>query len=452
MSAKRASRTFAIDSAAAFVLMLLTNLVRLPTNILIARFLGPAGKGVVTLVQLLVGQAGMFLSVGLDAALVHFAGRRNRPVPELAGRAMGLGIVLGGVGFGVLVALLLWVFDELIPREVRLAALLLAATVPLTLCMNFLRSLLRACGRVIEEWSLMLVSAGAILTGVAAGLLVEGGVRGVLWGLLAGSLLTGLVTMAMAWRFGILRRGPVFAWKDSRELLGYGAKLHGGNILEAMTERFDMYLVAFFLGTAAVGIYSIAVVVGELLLLAPGVLGSVLMPRVAVRSEEETNAMMAPALRMTSLVLAAGSAAMLLAGGWVIRLLFGEAFAPAYGPMVLLLPGAWALGLWRMIMVDLSVRGYPLYKTYTAAVAVAVTVALDLLLIPLWGVPGAAVASSLAYGAAMGLGLWLYGRVTAFSPLDLLLPRRADFALARSKLRTGIAPWYSSLARRMQLP
>jgi O-antigen/teichoic acid export membrane protein len=161
--------------------------------------------------------------------------------------------------------------------------------------------------------------------------------------------------------------------------------------------------------------------------------------------------MMAPALRMTSLVLAAGSAVLLLAGGWVIRLLFGEAFVPAYGPMRLLLPGAWALGLWRMIMVDLSVRGFPLYKTYTAAVAVGMTVALDLLLIPLWGVPGAAVASSLAYGAALGLGLRLYSRVTTFSPRELLLPRRTDFALARTKLRTGLAPWYSSLARRAQL-
>ncbi len=99
---RRAQRSFATDCVASFVLMLLTNLVRLPTNILIARFLGPAGKGVVTLLQLLLGQTALFLSLGLDAALVHFAGRRGRPVAELAGRALGLGLVLGGVGFGVL--------------------------------------------------------------------------------------------------------------------------------------------------------------------------------------------------------------------------------------------------------------------------------------------------------------------------------------------------------------
>ncbi len=444
---KRANRSFAVDSMASFVLMLLTNLVRLPTNILIARFLGPAGKGVVTLLQLLVGQAALFLSLGLDSALLHFVGRKNRSVQELAGRAMGLGAVLGGAGFGVLVVLLVWVFDELLPAEVTVVALLLAATVPLSLSVGFLRSLIRACGRVIEEWSLMLVAAAANLACVGAGLVLEGGVRGVLWGLLAASVLSSGVTLVLAWRLRILRRAPVLEWPGTRELLGYGAKLHGGNILEAMNDRFDLYLVAFFLGTAAVGIYSIAVVVAELLWLVPGVLGSVLMQRVAVRSDEGANTMMGPVLRMTSLVLAAGATAWLLAGRWLIHLLFGEAFLPAYGPMVLLLPGTWALGLWRTMMSDLTVRGYPLFKTYTAAVAVVVTVVLDLLLIPRWGVPGAAVASSVAYGAATGLGLWLYCRVTAFPPAEILLPRREDFNLAWEKLRTGVFEWRTASPR-----
>lgn len=444
-----AQRRFATDSLASFVLMLLTNLVRLPTNILIARFLGPAGKGVVTLLQLLLGQTALFLSLGLDAALVHFAGRRGRPVAELAGRALGLGLVLGGVGFGVLVALLVWVFAELLPAEVRLVALLLAATLPLTLIASFLRSLLRACGRVVEEWSLMLVSAASLLAGVGVGLLLEGGMMGVLWGLLGGSVLTGVVTAGLAWRVGILRRAPVFEWQGSRELVGYGAKLHGGNILEAMNDRFDMYILAFFLGTAAVGIYSIAVVVAELVLLFPGVLGSVLMPRVATRSEEGANTMMAPVLRMTSLVLAGGALVLVLAGRWLIHLLFGAAFLPAFWPMVLLLPGSWALGMWRTMMSDLVVRGHPLYKTFTAAVAVVVTVVLDLLLIPRWGVPGAAVASSLAYGAAMALGLRLYCRVTRLRPLELLRPRREDFVLARTQLRAGFVSWRTGLARRL---
>jgi O-antigen/teichoic acid export membrane protein len=448
--ARRAQRSFATDSLASFVLMLLTNLVRLPTNILIARFLGPAGKGVVTLLQLLLGQTALFLSLGLDAALVHFAGRRGRPVSELAGRALGLGLVLGGAGFVVLVALLVWVFGGLLPAEVRLVSLLLAATLPLTLIASFLRSLLRACGRVVEEWSLMLVSASALLAGVGAGLLIEGGLAGVLWGLLGGSVLTAVVTAGLAWRMGILRQKPEFDWNSSRELVGYGAKLHGGNILEAMNDRFDMYILAFFLGPAAVGIYSIAVVVAELVLLFPGVVGSVLMPRVATRSDEGANSLMAPVLRMTSFVLAAGAIALGFAGEQVIGLLFGGAFAAAFWPMVLLLPGSWALGVWRTIMSDLVVRGHPLGKTWTAAVAVVTTIGLDLLLIPRWGVPGAAVASSLAYSTATGLGLWFYCRVTRLRPLELLLLRREDFDRARSQLRAGLASWRTGLARGFQ--
>lgn len=430
-------RSFLVDSAGSFVMMGMCLAVRLATNVLIARFLGPAGKGAITLVQLLVGQANSYLVLGLDTAIVHFVGRRGWSPPVIAARVLGLAISLGALGFLFLSVLLLTAFRNVIPGELQFLTLLLAATVPLTLSGFFLRGIIRACGRILEEWTLTFLTALTILIGVAVALFAGGGAPGVLWALLAASVIAAGYNFVLAWRIGILKSPPVLDWKGSKELVSYGAKLHVGNVLESLNDRFDMYIVAFFLGTSAVGIYSVSVVVAELLWLLPGVLSSVLMQRVATRSDEGANAIMGPMNRLTALVMFVAAVGAALLGGFAIRLVFGEAFADAYLPMVLLLPGVWAMGLWKNLTSDLSVRGYPTYKGYTAGMAVLVTIVLDFALIPVWGVPGAAAASTVAYWAAFLMALHIYCRVTGFSLRQILFPARSDFSVAYDLLRRG---------------
>jgi O-antigen/teichoic acid export membrane protein len=105
---------------------------------------------------------------------------------------------------------------------------------------------------------------------------------------------------------------------------------------------------------------------------------------------------------------------------------------------LLLLPGMWALGLWKNMTNDVVVRGYPEYKSYTSGISVVVLILLDLLLIPRWGLIGAAVASTLAYMTAAGTALCLYCRVSGFRPRDILLPKVEDLILVSQKIMDGM--------------
>lgn len=437
---QRVARSFLVDSTGSAFFTALGLVIRFATNILVARFLGPAGKGVLAIIQLLLGQASAFLALGLDTAIVHFIGRRNWPAAVVASRTLGLSLLLGALGASILVVLQMTLFASLITTDLRLPFLLLAATVPVTLATMCLRAIIRACGGIIEESYLNTVSSLAILAGIAAAVAASAGVRGVLWGLLAATLAGAAANFAVAARMGILRGRPSFDLPGTRPLVSFGMKLHLGNILASLNQRFDMYIVGFFVGTAGVGIYSISVVMGELLWILPGVLSTVLTQRVAIRSEQGANTLMGPVNRMTSLALLAGILVLAAAGDGIIPLLFGPAFAPAYLPLLLLLPGIWAFGLWRNLMNDLAVRGFPLYKTYTAAAAVVVTIVLDFALIPFWGVPGAAVASTAAYWVGFLMALHYYRRVTGFSLRQILIPARGDFSLAVELLRRNRRP------------
>jgi O-antigen/teichoic acid export membrane protein len=431
-------RTFLLDSSASIVLIWANLGLSMVISILIARALGPEGKGVTALVMLLVTQSSGILSLGVEIALIHFVGRQKLALQTISRTAMGLGLALGLAGAAIATLIFWFGFRSLVPAAIHFHFFLLAATIPLVLPAMYLNNLLRVSGRIIEEGFLGTVRNLVLLPAVVIVVAMSLGIAGVLWAFWAAAVGFAAASFVLAARYGILRGLPRFSYSESRPLVVYGLKGHLGSVLQSLNYRFDMYIVGFLLGTGAVGIYSIAVAVAELLWLLPTVLGALLMQRVATRTDEQANALMGPILRLTSLALLVGSLVWALAGGGLIRLLYGQAFASAYLPMLLLLPGIWALGLWKNIMNDLSVRGFPLYKTYTTALAVILTVILDLVLIPLWGIAGAAVASSVAYCAAFVAAMLLYSRVTAFRAAELLLPRRSDFALARGMLQAGV--------------
>ncbi len=433
-----AKRPFALDFTGMFAAMVFTTLLSMPASILIARFLGPEGKGVLTIVNLVLGQIVLVLTLGVEIALAHYAGRRQWDLGELGSASMGLSILLGIAGIGLTTVIFALAFHKIISGALLPVLVLMASTIPMVLTVRFLRSLIRISGRIIEEGFLGVSSAFLKLVAISLVFIMGFGLKAILAGLYLESLLSTLITLGLALRWNLIRKRPTYAPFIWKPVITYGLKSHAGSVLQALNYRLDMYLVTFLLGAVSVGIYSVAVAMAEWLWLLSSVLGPVFMQRVAIRSEQEANAMMGPLNRLASATLIICIPSWGLLGGWLIRLLYGEVFDPSYYPFLLLLPGTWALGMWKNIMNDLAVRGYPAYKSYTAGIAVILTVLLDIMLIPPWGIAGAAVGSSLAYFAAFGVALLWYCRITHYRPRDILVPRCEDFALVFERFRSGI--------------
>jgi len=65
--------------------------------------------------------------------------------------------------------------------------------------------------------------------------------------------------------------------------------------------------------------------------------------------------------------------------------------------MMVLLPGVVLLGSAKILTNDIAGRGYPHYNSITAGLSLVVTIILNFILIPMMGVVGAALASTLSY-------------------------------------------------------
>ena len=227
--------------------------------------------------------------------------------------------------------------------------------------------------------------------------------------------------------------GPAFP-HYGRALLTYGYKAHLSNILAFVNYRADIFLVNFFTGPAAAGVYVIAVQLSERLWLLSRAASTVLLPRLSQLSSDE--AALQLTLIVTQWVLWITLAASLLTA------LVGYPFVCRFLPISLQPTGPWCFGpalCWGPLPAFLpttSPAGDEL-NMYTSIVVVLINVAGNVALIPGHGIHGAAVATSLAYGINFALRLAMHRYFTGTPIWRNILIGRSDLAILNSLREKG---------------
>ena len=117
---------------------------------IIARWLGPEGKGVISLALLVPGMLGLFLSGGIGVANVYCAGSRRLDVRTLTENSVTfaiLGTILGTLVIGTLVATG-WL-SVLVPGISLWLIILAMVGLPFGLLSGYLSAILQGIQRII---------------------------------------------------------------------------------------------------------------------------------------------------------------------------------------------------------------------------------------------------------------------------------------------------------------
>jgi O-antigen/teichoic acid export membrane protein len=248
------------------------------------------------------------------------------------------------------------------------------------------------------------------------------------WGVTGGLL--SLLTLSLAFVVGAipqLARGGIA--RPTRALSAavatYGARLQIANFIRLAAGKFDVFLLAAFTGLETVGIYTVALLLGEVVLQIPRSLGFVVMPMVASEGSG-SHGTAARALRLNGTATLAAVVAAVIAGPVLITVAFGQDFTGALTPFLVLLPGLWFTSAANLAAFVCSGRGRPGLTSMLASVDAVGTLAFDLLLIPFFGATGAAMAQTLA-GIAFGVvSLIAVARLYGVPAGSLLLLRRSE--------------------------
>jgi O-antigen/teichoic acid export membrane protein len=185
----------------------------------------------------------------------------------------------------------------------------------------------------------------------------------------------------------------------ARRALAYGWKAHLSNILSFVNYRADIFLVNFFLTPAATGIYVVAVYIAERLWMLSQAASTVLLPRLSAMHQNPKARL---ALTNKGALTVAGltafaSIVMSIGLYWLIAPVFGDEYTGALAAFFWLLPGIIAGAGARVQSNCIAASGRPEWNMYVAVGIVSINVMGNILLIPRYGIVGAACATSLAY-------------------------------------------------------
>jgi O-antigen/teichoic acid export membrane protein len=189
--------------------------------------------------------------------------------------------------------------------------------------------------------------------------------------------------------------------------------------------RLDQGILEHFRGPAEVGIYSVAVHVGEMLWLLPGALTPLLVHSSArKKGDPDRERTAARAVRIgLLLVLAAGVPLFFLAEP-LLGLLAGGEYQASGDSLRALLPGIVAFAPGVVLAGDFIGRGKPHWNTQASVLTVVINVVAASFLIPRHGAVGAAWSSSIAYLIGSGLMMVRFHQVTGFEWSRIFFGRR----------------------------
>jgi O-antigen/teichoic acid export membrane protein len=407
------------------------------STILVTRVTGAHGRGIYTLVSSLAILAALITALGISWAGIYYIGKRVFPLAAVASTVLTVSMAAAGVAMAGLAAGYVifqhTYFHEVSPTQalimLALTALLQLTTTTASIVLGMNRPLHYASVNMIQ---LVVALAIQVILALAGSLTATSA----LVALTIGAAASAGYGLALVGREVPLRLG--IDSKILRSFLNFGIRGYAADLMMFLNFRLDTVIVNGLAGVVSLGYYSVAVAMGETLWYGVNGFALVMFPHVSSLERKEANRITPVVCRNAIFMTLVGAVVMFVVSRQLILIVFGSVMIPALHPLWLLLPGIVTLAPARIISSYLSGIGKPLYSTYIAAGPVALTVALDLLLIPRYGISGAAAASSIVYTVTGVASVWIFKLQSGAGLLETLVVRPDDFVRYRRLLDSTV--------------
>ena len=404
-------------------------------GILVARLLGDAGLGLLTIIMDFASNTNRLLSFRMSEVVVKYMGEALAQENKERTAAIVKGIGLTEAATSVLAYLVLLVLapwgaqlfaDNAALAEVfRFYGLFLLANLVYETSIG----VLQATDKFKQVAQFNFYQSMVVTTLIVAAFILKWGLLGILTAYLIGKAITSLAVVRLALRemnqtFGnSWLRVPLHTVRDWKSIFGFAfnTNLNGAVNLFAR-DNIRLYL-AIFLPDAQVGYFSLASRLINLMMLP---IEPFIWPTYAEITRTIAQRQWQATRKLLKQVSTIGGVWTLLAGGglivlgrWLIPFLYGNDLAPAYPCLLILLIGYGVANVMNWNRPLLLALGHPNYPLIVAAITGAIEIILLFLFIPTGGyLIGAAIFSaylalSILINVARGLSILKQNEATA---------------------------------------
>ncbi len=416
-------RRFAVQIGWTLAVRLLMTANSVIAGIIVARWLGAEGLGQLGVINVSIAMVVQLGSAGLPSANTYFIAKDQSRLFAVALNSLLFALLVGaGLAFALTMTARLrpdW-FGFISPDLIKIAAI----SIPFQLITLIGLNIFLAVGDVRRFNLIDLSGQSFVLINAAAALIVlNSGLATLVTLNTAASVALGVVIIGLVAMHGARIKDGLSRWRPDLLLLGrmirYGLKFHLSIVAAALMFRVDLLLVNHFHGAAEAGVYSVASQVGLMLMMLPGVIATLLFPRITAEQDLKgtTTARVTRHTAFVMLIICLAAAPL----SFVLPSLYGPAFSDVSIQLLILLPGVYLVGVQSVLAQHFNAIGLPATVPAFWLSTLLVHVALLMVLVPPLGGRGAALASMLSYVMIFVLML-LYFRSSTGKPLsDTLL-------------------------------
>lgn len=376
-----------------FCIRLAASLLSMVTGIMVARLLGPAGRGKYFLAITIIGMALQFGALGLHSSNVYLVAANRERFPRLAANSLLISLLIGVGGFPIL----LFTLPRFFPSVDLIMAGLIAFAVGPSLYYLLMSNLLLGVGRVKEfNWfellsrlfPLLLIGSFILCTDLNAHLAVLASVLAI-----QGSV------MVMAYSVSP-RQFPKMDMSLLKGGVSYGLRAYLAAMLGFMLSRAGGALLGLQDEVVEMGHLSVALQLADFMIMLPATIGLILFPKLVGSTEGRGRLTLKVAKVVAVLMLAACMAAALLADP-LIPMVFGQDFKASVTVFRVMLPGIFALSLISVVSQYLAAHGIPWALIASWVVGLILVAGISWRYIPAYGASAVAIAMSVAYGVVL---------------------------------------------------
>ncbi|WP_033922481.1 lipopolysaccharide biosynthesis protein [Sphingomonas sp. 37zxx] len=429
--------SFAIDAIGMTISRIFLRLTGFISNIIIARVLGPEGRGLISALTVPSQLAINFSELGIRQSTAFHLGRGLLTTKQLVPTLLGMVPIAGGIGIGA--ALLYFEFAGIADQDWTARALAVAI-IPIGLVSAYSTGVFLGEQRIAEyrkaNWRPAVASLAVLSLLAALGLLDP---RGALIAPLAGALVAASYALYLLRRSAPLRIG--FDRSVARMLQTKAFSYAASLMILMLNYRIMILMLSRYSTLDQVGLFAQAILIAELIWEIPNSLSAIVLSRAVNAKDEQAFSIKVQVLaRISFFVAVLISIGLGIIAPWFFPFVFGPDFAGSGIVCIALLPGIAAFILFKILNIDLAGRGKPWLSMTVMLPILALNIGAGWWAIQRADALGAALVSSLCYMVAAVGYLGVYARVTGFSVFEVMRYRRSDFdmlmrALPLQKLR-----------------
>lgn len=201
--------------------------------------------------------------------------------------------------------------------------------------------------------------------------------------------------------------------------------------------KVDILILERMVSSSAVGIYSVGVAVAQLIWQVPTAINVVLYSAtLKTKKSEDAVKRTTRLLRILTPFLILGGLTLFVVADLFVAILYGQEFLEAGSIIRILLPGIMVVVYSKIIHADVQGQGDPLFVVKPFIVAVVTNIVLNLILIPIYSIQGAALASTISYILETLIITVMYHKKYNLKYSSMILLNREDRDILKAALNT----------------